>query len=269
MITLMTLTNNNEYADRVAVFCERENMKHVIAQSLSEITTNTAALLLTDYKLTKEEISVIPMPACIIDDEIAFPFHFHLQTKFSDVSLRFLLDSVLHEIQAKVYEHAISPVKIDKEYVVRGEFYDIDRVVHTITRDLIYFFTFSELEKIRTGISEILTNAIEHGNLNISGEEKQEATENSTYYELINERMKVEEYAKRIVKLAIKYDQDELTVKICDEGKGFDTNDLPDPTSPDALLKLHGRGVFISKMYFDELTYNEKGNEATLYKKRK
>jgi serine/threonine-protein kinase RsbW len=50
-----------------------------------------------------------------------------------------------------------------------------------------------------------------------------------------------------------------------DQGKGFDYNNLPDPTSPENILKENGRGIFLMRNLSDEVTFNELGNEVTIY----
>ena len=47
-----------------------------------------------------------------------------------------------------------------------------------------------------------------------------------------------------------------LIVKIIDEGAGFDPAKIPDPTHPENLLKDSGRGVYLMKIYMDDLKYN-------------
>jgi serine/threonine-protein kinase RsbW len=52
---------------------------------------------------------------------------------------------------------------------------------------------------------------------------------------------------------------------ISDDGNGFDLNRIPDPTAPDKLENLSGRGVFIIKKLADQCIYNSKGNELELH----
>jgi len=47
-----------------------------------------------------------------------------------------------------------------------------------------------------------------------------------------------------------------LTIKVKDEGKGFDPSTLPDPTQPENLFRDSGRGVYLMKIYCDEVSYN-------------
>ena len=52
---------------------------------------------------------------------------------------------------------------------------------------------------------------------------------------------------------------------ITDEGPGFDYTHLPDPTAPENIENLTGRGVFIIKHLADQYIYNTKGNEIELH----
>ncbi|OOQ61338.1 ATP-binding protein [Mucilaginibacter pedocola] len=52
---------------------------------------------------------------------------------------------------------------------------------------------------------------------------------------------------------------------VTDEGEGFDYNNLADPTAPDRLEELTGRGVFILKHLADQCIFNAKGNEVELH----
>jgi serine/threonine-protein kinase RsbW len=52
---------------------------------------------------------------------------------------------------------------------------------------------------------------------------------------------------------------------ITDEGKGFDYDHLADPTAPENLENLTGRGVFIIKHLADQCIFNATGNEIELH----
>jgi serine/threonine-protein kinase RsbW len=56
-----------------------------------------------------------------------------------------------------------------------------------------------------------------------------------------------------------------LQFTVADEGEGFDYNQLPDPTAPENLENLTGRGVFIIKHLADQCIFNLKGNEVELH----
>lgn len=47
-----------------------------------------------------------------------------------------------------------------------------------------------------------------------------------------------------------------LTIVVRDQGTGFNPSEVPDPTHPDNLLKDSGRGLYLMRVYMDELHYN-------------
>ncbi len=57
---------------------------------------------------------------------------------------------------------------------------------------------------------------------------------------------------------------DELKIKIVDEGEGFKPQEVPDPTLPQNLEELNGRGVFLMSHLADEIKFSKKGNSVTM-----
>lgn len=55
-----------------------------------------------------------------------------------------------------------------------------------------------------------------------------------------------------------------LTIKIVDEGEGFDYMNLPDPTAPENLEMIGGRGVFLIKQLADVVIFSDKGESIEL-----
>lgn len=49
-----------------------------------------------------------------------------------------------------------------------------------------------------------------------------------------------------------------------DEGNGFDYNNLPDPTAPENITMIGGRGVFLIKQLADWVIFNKDGSELEL-----
>jgi serine/threonine-protein kinase RsbW len=55
-----------------------------------------------------------------------------------------------------------------------------------------------------------------------------------------------------------------LSVSVTDEGKGFKPEEVPDPTKPENIEEISGRGVFLMSRLADEIKFNLKGNSVTL-----
>ncbi len=58
-----------------------------------------------------------------------------------------------------------------------------------------------------------------------------------------------------------------LSIKVKDEGEGFNPGGLSNPLHEDNLLRTGGRGVFLMKAFVQSVRYNKKGNEVTLVMK--
>lgn len=64
--------------------------------------------------------------------------------------------------------------------------------------------------------------------------------------------------------------QHDLVICIADEGAGFDASALPDPLSPENILRGSGRGVFLIRTFMDEVHFRQRspGTELTMVKHR-
>ena len=121
---------------------------------------------------------------------------------------------------------------------------------------------------VRLGLVELLLNAVEHGNLNISYEQKGESIETADGLEtLCRTRLSDPELAARRVTIQFRMDATACEWVIADEGAGFDWKALPDPTGA-GLLESHGRGILLSRTQFDTLEFQGRGNIVRAVKGR-
>jgi serine/threonine-protein kinase RsbW len=63
------------------------------------------------------------------------------------------------------------------------------------------------------------------------------------------------------------YMDGEVSITVRDEGRGFDCNAIPDPTSRENLVFTHGRGIYLIKTLMDEVTFEEDGAVVMMRKK--
>jgi len=66
------------------------------------------------------------------------------------------------------------------------------------------------------------------------------------------------------VLLSLDSTSDNLIFVVSDEGKGFDFNNIPDPTLPENIENIRGRGVFLMNHLADSVSYNDIGSSVTL-----
>jgi serine/threonine-protein kinase RsbW len=60
-----------------------------------------------------------------------------------------------------------------------------------------------------------------------------------------------------------------ISISVKDEGSGFDPTGVPDPTSDENLTKPNGRGIMLMRAYMDEVSYNRRGNEVTMIRRKR
>jgi serine/threonine-protein kinase RsbW len=87
-------------------------------------------------------------------------------------------------------------------------------------------FDYDRIYWMSIALREAVNNAIKHGN-------KEDPEKNVT--------------------IDFQVFSDKLKILVGDEGKGFDANKIPDPTTNDNIMKAGGRGLFFIKSFMDEL----------------
>jgi serine/threonine-protein kinase RsbW len=53
--------------------------------------------------------------------------------------------------------------------------------------------------------------------------------------------------------------EEEVSIVVRDEGRGFDDRVVPDPTAPGAIESSHGRGIYLMKALMDEVRFEQSG----------
>lgn len=66
------------------------------------------------------------------------------------------------------------------------------------------------------------------------------------------------------VTLTAVYEDNKVRFIVEDEGPGFDPEKLPDPTAPENLEKLGGRGIFLMQQLSDEVSFTNEGRTSEM-----
>jgi serine/threonine-protein kinase RsbW len=69
---------------------------------------------------------------------------------------------------------------------------------------------------------------------------------------------------EKIVDIEIDYKSNELQITVTDEGPGFRPETVPDPTTPENIEALNGRGIYLMSHLADKIQYSNKGNSVTM-----
>lgn len=122
---------------------------------------------------------------------------------------------------------------------------------------------FPDPERALTGISELLVNAVEHGNLAINYEEKTMLMHANSWHEEVERRLQAPEYRDKKVLVIFEKRDDIYYLQVTDEGKGFNWKNFME-FDPSRASHNHGRGIAMAnKLSFDRLVYNKQGNQVT------
>jgi serine/threonine-protein kinase RsbW len=70
--------------------------------------------------------------------------------------------------------------------------------------------------------------------------------------------------SKKNVSLELVMNDDVLSFTVTDEGSGFDFENLIDPTAPENLEKIGGRGIFLMNHLCDEVKFEDEGKKVIL-----
>jgi CheY-like chemotaxis protein/anti-sigma regulatory factor (Ser/Thr protein kinase) len=129
------------------------------------------------------------------------------------------------------------------------------------------FLEFSDhggLMHITTALIEGITNAVDHGNLELNSALR----EGGTYRAEGDQRSQQPPYRDRRVTVTATIDPEAARFVIADQGPGFDPTTLPDPRDPENLIRCSGRGVMLIRTFMDTVQFNPTGNQLTMVKRR-
>lgn len=119
--------------------------------------------------------------------------------------------------------------------------------------------------KVVIGLSELMLNAIEHGNLGISYDEKGRLIEAGTLEDEISRRLDLPGYGERHAEVLVERRDDLVSFLISDQGLGFDWRRYLE-MSPDRAFDTHGRGIALSRLLsFDRVEYRGCGNQVQAF----
>ncbi|HJW08990.1 MAG TPA: response regulator [Holophagaceae bacterium] len=118
-------------------------------------------------------------------------------------------------------------------------------------------------EHAAIGLSELLLNAVEHGNLEMSYEDTTTAIERRERWNEIRRRLDDPRYRDRFAELRFERLPGRYRILIRDQGRGFDWDRFLRP-SPERAFDTHGRGVCMAAQCFDRLEYLGNGNAVTV-----
>lgn len=90
---------------------------------------------------------------------------------------------------------------------------------------------------LRVGLTEALANAMLYGN---------------------------DRDPRKHVRVEAQFSSERIAIRVTDEGRGFDPDQVRDPTAPANLHRSGGRGIFLIRKLMDRVEFNEQGNSVLM-----
>lgn len=119
-------------------------------------------------------------------------------------------------------------------------------------------------DRLHVALFEMLMNAVEHGNCDISYDEKTAWLENhGDILDLIRQKAREPEIRRKKVHFAYRITPERSFFTVRDEGAGFDWRVRVNPDADAVNLTMHGHGIQMTNYYIENLAYNDSGNEVS------
>lgn len=175
-------------------------------------------------------------------------------------------------ISSRDCTQAVAGLDVNRQLEMRfgNDRNDIPRIANYLVNEIKDLADDETLLSVRLGLIELLMNAVEHGNLGVTYEEKSEALEEGgpeAVDRLCCRRAEEPDRAARQVFVRFEKSRDRAEWMIEDEGEGFDYKAMLEKPGEEQALSMHGRGIFLSRFQFDELEYQGRGNVVRVVKR--
>lgn len=206
----------------------------------------------------------------------------------ADFLQKYLKEPKELQVRLQILEHDSGREILGRAYEpdqdLMGRFLDEERIFFSInnylqnaellsqrlTFNLVRFTDPTITLSIRTSLREMLINAIEHGNLNISIEDKAKALKNGNYFQFILTRQNDPYYREKKIFVEYFLSKQKVGYRITDEGKGFNharmIQNALSKTNEIETASLQMRGIAYALSTFDVVKFNSTGNRVTLVK---
>lgn len=300
------ITDLNRAYDKISVSEEKyrmliEGVNHYICTTdLNGKLLSANNILLHDLRLESESIGNITIPDLFyippddkgvtrrfiseklietINDKKQVSFkaqmkpYFQIEPREMSVYFEIVNIASAREVLVKAYDtiedSLLKNLICEKQVLEMGNHLSVaEEISNRLVRNIERYYDSKKITILRIALREMILNSIEHGNLDISYDSKTEALDTEKYFEFIAQRQKDPRFRDKKVKIEYTLTPRKVVYIISDDGDGFDHKQMRDAalsTANDELLS-HGRGIAMTTNAFDEVIYNDKGNEVKLVK---
>lgn len=190
--------------------------------------------------------------------------HYYLTKPFEEAMLKTVVKTAINDRQRFLnIHHALEQSTRTLGLLEYGRF-SFQTLAHANDLSTLLARACPEPGRVVTGLSELMVNAIEHGNLGIQYDEKTLLNEEGRWREEIERRLELPENQDKFAELTFQKNKQNIIVTIKDQGSGFDWTKYLE-LDPERAFDNHGRGIAMAKMLsFDQIEYQGSGNEVMI-----
>ncbi len=201
----------------------------------------------------------------LIGDMLNTAIRFQKTDKFNDdiIVLTICIDDNASELLWNIFSAPDRSV-----FRLRTCYMNIDRLVDLVMAHIAekFHIAHQSLSKFKIAFFELLMNAVEHGNLEMTAFKRDLKIYDSDMYDMIFiERLSSDTYGNRLIQIDLSCKYNSLKISIIDEGYGFNVENSDSHISTNNIEKPEGRGIHLAGLCADQIRYNKKGNKVTLY----
>jgi CheY-like chemotaxis protein/anti-sigma regulatory factor (Ser/Thr protein kinase) len=186
--------------------------------------------------------------------------HYYLSKPFDEDVLLSVIKTAAQERQ--FYKDLMTDLDKDKQVVslIRDANFEFSSIDHARNLASLLSNAFPDPSIAIMGLTELMVNAVEHGNLGIIYDKKSALNESGDWNEEVIHRLALAENTDKSVKVNFIANNDSIKITITDQGDGFDWETYMD-FDPSRIMDNHGRGIAVAnKLSFSEVSYSGKGN---------
>lgn len=286
-LVTLSVTDNDELAQSFSTLLAAENLKSIHVQNIDDALTllkenkeNIAAIILEIPSVIdtferdlrrfnkNKEAKYIPFIGLqtqqLTEPSVSRQLFFHvLNVPQHEMSLAHTIISAQSDY--KRYQALLSEVKSRTSAIglINAGKFRLQTLHQAEALTTMLSLACPEPAIVALGLSELLVNAIEHGNLNITYQEKSALLESGDWDQEIERRLTDKDNIDKYVEVIFQRYDDKITLSVTDHGSGFNWKEHL-TADTDNITKKHGRGIAIAiAMGFSNLKYNDKGNAVT------
>lgn len=203
-----------------------------------------------------------------VAEGLAAGAYYYLTKPYEPDALRVIVKSALEtRTQSATLEKIAKDCATVRPLLTQAEFH-----FRTLAEANALVAQFSQLcpipELAAMGLSELLINAVEHGNLELSYADKTRLKWEDGWELELARRLSMPAYRERMARVYIAVEPDEIVFTIQDQGPGFEWEKYLE-FSPDRAFDPNGRGIAMARsLSFSAIEYQGSGNTVVARVKR-